>query len=249
MNKKIDPELIQESFYKAKENNDYLESLYENIQFIIDSVTNNKAKRFRKKYPQDFEDIQQGVKIEIWRVFNKLLNLSYTADQFIRILISAISFSFRSNYKRLKKTLPVSVGGGYINVDWKPDEDVPIEITIETVFGQFGKTSYDTFKEKKLREVGEYPSEYVDSSIDLAIDLSTLNEKVFFKALELNRFKKDTELMIIEFCLASYLRGREPSRMLISSFFNNGSTTWFFLNYSKVLLKIALLTYAKELAI
>lgn len=245
MNRRINPEIIQNEFHKAKENNIYLESLYNSIQFIITNVTNNKAKRFRRKYPQDFEDLQQVIRLDIWRVFERLLGLSYTADQFIRILISAISFSFRSNYKRLKKTLPVSVGGTYVAFDWAPDEDVPIELTLEEVFDVADQSA----NEIRLQSLLTLPSEYVNSSIDLALDISTLTDDIFKKALKLNRFNAEPELTIIEFCLSSYLRGREPSKILISSFFDSPNISWFFIDYAKILIKIAIIQHMRELKI
>jgi hypothetical protein len=82
-----------------------LETLYNDTVYPhIQSTGGKIASYYRHKHREDYEDILQLISMDMWRVLEKLLLISENSQFFMRILTSAINFSFRTHYGKLKRT-------------------------------------------------------------------------------------------------------------------------------------------------
>ena len=239
---KFDTTDVDKAFhiYKKSPSSYTLEALYNTLDPIITTVTERIAKRFRHNVPDDFLDIQQNVRCDIFRILEKLSYISHTGNQVLSIVVKASVWSFKTNYAKYKRKTPVtsdgiSVGRNYSG--WEPDNEVPIEVRVESALGcgMSSEEAYDPLDISPLilAKVWKNPSQYD------TIYLKRLPDVILTKVLEANRFK-DKE-GIVKFCVSSFLEGRDPSVALISRRWNDSNST-FWPKYSKVLLKQTILT-------
>ena len=85
-----------------------LEQLYNDTVYPHIQNTGKKiASYYKHKHQEDYEDIMQLISMDMWRVLEKLLTISDNSASFMRILTSAVNFSFRTHYGKLKKTIYV----------------------------------------------------------------------------------------------------------------------------------------------
>lgn len=196
----------QDDIYSRQE----LEDLFNTTVYPHIVKTGGKiASYYKHKHKEDYEDILQLIAIDIWKVTNKLLLISSDSQSFMRILTSAINFSFRTHYGRLKKTV-------YI----------PHASTI----------SLEEFEVEQPSDVAK---------LDILLDLDDVNTRILAFALGDSRFVNG-ERKAIEFCLKSLLLGREPGKRIIGAFYNVDDPS-FILDYSKYLIRLALVRLSKEL--
>jgi hypothetical protein len=73
----------------------------------IINTTGKIASYYKHKHHEDYEDIQQLIAMDVWRVMERLLEISTDSNSFMRILTSAINFSFKTHYGKLKRTIYV----------------------------------------------------------------------------------------------------------------------------------------------
>ena len=91
-----------EQIYTPNELNDlFNDTVYPHIV----STGGKIASYYKHKHPQDYEDILQLICMDVWRVMERLLDISEDSASFMRILTSAINFSFRTHYGKLKRTV------------------------------------------------------------------------------------------------------------------------------------------------
>jgi|ERR1035438_9621103 hypothetical protein len=222
-----------------------LDNLYNSIDHIVLAVTSKIATSFSKKYPADFEDIQQNVRITIYRILPKLASISITGDQIIAIVVKACVWKFKSSYARFKKKTPVQGTMG----DWMPDNEVAVEVPLEVVLGaDNGKQTrsgkdWDEYTRLKYEvKTTATARVWINPSQFERLYLQRLPEQVLNLALSKNRFReKDT---LVKFCLQSLIEGRDASTILISKKWDTSSPVWW-INYSTILLRLAIIDTIK----
>ncbi len=85
---------------------DELETLFNDTVYPhILNTTGKIASYYRHKHHEDYQDIQQLISIDVWRVLERLLVISDNTQSFMRILTSAINFSFRTHYGKIKRRI------------------------------------------------------------------------------------------------------------------------------------------------
>lgn len=223
--------------YKQKNTEDSLCILYNSVENIINTVSKNIAKTFSRKNAEDFKDIQQEIRLQIYKILPRLSVLSVDGEQLIRILVSAVIFSFRSAYKKYKKATPVKVATGqainhiFITNDWQPDENVLVEFSYEELTDPI-------FECNVPKKVVHYSFLKIDSQIESSIYIKQVFQQLLELVLLNNRYKHYES--IIKFCLLSLLHNRQPSLLLLNTYTQTTKAT-FFINYTKYLIKLSLL--------
>src|ERR1035437_2464766 len=85
---------------------DELQTLFNDTVYPHIIVTTNKiASYYRHKHKEDFEDIQQLISIDVWRVLERLLELAFNTESFMRLLTSSVNYSFKTHYGKIKRTV------------------------------------------------------------------------------------------------------------------------------------------------
>ena len=80
-----------------------LEDLFNDLNPLITQTTNRIAYLYRHKHTADFEDIQQLVRLDVWKFLPKLLTLATSKDSLTRLVVTAINYSFKSHYRNVRK--------------------------------------------------------------------------------------------------------------------------------------------------
>jgi hypothetical protein len=219
--------------YKANPTEEGLALLYMALDPIILSVLQRMSKNFRHKHPDDFEDITQCVKMDVYKILEKLTSISETGNQVLSISIKASMWSFKTNYRSLKKQQCLSFE--YMSEELL--DRIAIADSVEYVRGQpdalFSTNSADL---AFLALVSTSPSQYAYSFLkSLPADLTT-------QALAINRYKDKAP--VLKFCIDCFLEGRVPSTMLISKRWGISNAN-FWIKYSLILMKLSILSVYK----
>lgn len=226
------------AIYKNDSSEANLDNLYNSIDNVILTVTNKIASGFSKKHPSDFEDIQQNVRISIYKILPKLANISVSGNQVIAVVVKATVWSFKSRYAAYKRKTPIKFSYSEPH-SWMPEHEVPVEVQLEFVIGmeQFDNTTGENIF-GTVEKFFMVPKAWVNSNQYEGMYLKSLPDEVFNKALSKNRYKEKEGL--VKFCLLSLIEGRDASTILISQKWKETNAT-FWLKYSLVLLRLALL--------
>lgn len=247
--KRFETEQIERILFKYKQNpsEENLDELYNNIDHIIVTITNKIASGFSKKHPDDFMDIQQNVRISIYRILPKLATISVSGNQVVAVVVKATVWSFKSRYSAYKRKTPVQ---GTMFGTWLPDNEIPIEVQLEMAIGgtELGESSRKTEEEgpswthtANISKVFISPRIWTNSNQFETVFLKTLPVQILNKALQKNRFKDKEDL--VRFCLVSLIEGRDASTILISKKWDVNPSFWT--RYSNVLLKLSILEVIK----
>ncbi len=193
-----------------------LEDLFNDLNPLITSTTNRIAYLYRHKWPADFEDIQQLVRLDVWRFLPKLLSLATSRDSLTRLVVTAINYSFKSHYRNLRKK-------NHYHSAHEQD-------TYNAAFGGPVQEPID-----ELHDIG------IDTAarIEALLDLGNIKSLVLKTALKKNRWKGE-EADAVNYCVLTLMHGREPSRKVLKVVY--GVTKGMYLiHYSRTLLKICVL--------
>lgn len=238
--------------YKANPCEATLDELYNVIDPIILTVVSRISHTFKKKKPDDFLDLQQNVRVSIYKILKKLADISATGNQVIAVVVKATVWSLKTHYRKYKRTTPVTnVGDYYMGGSWRPEYEVPIEVPLSTVDPAYVSSSWGP--EDAMVDV--LPFEHVSSHYIFSVHshkvglwhnsnsyeyayLKTLPIQIIEASLALNRFPEKESL--VRFCLMSYLDDRTPSTVLIGKRWGE-SDPYFWPRYSQVLLRLAAL--------
>lgn len=162
-----------------------LEDLFNDLEPLISSTTKRIAYLYRHKRPADFEDIQQLVRLDVWKFLPKLLTLATSKDSLTRLVVTAINYSFKSHYRNLRKS-------------------------INYYSGNDAGTFIDQRSIDELHDVGIDTAK----RDELLMDLSTVQATLLKSALNKNRWRGD-EQEAVSYCVLTLLHGREPSRKVL----------------------------------
>lgn len=80
-----------------------INELYEELDPLIVKSLNRLCYYYKNTHPEDFADIRQMVRVNLWQSLPKLLTIATDEQSLTRIIVNAISFSFKVNYKKVKK--------------------------------------------------------------------------------------------------------------------------------------------------
>ena len=162
-----------------------LEDLFNDLNPLITQTTNRIAYLYRHKWPADFEDIQQLVRLDVWKFLPKLLTLATSKDSLTRLVITAINYSFKSHYRNLRKknNYPSMNNSNTVVITSSIDElhDVGIDTAART---------------------------------EALLDLGNVQSVVLKRTIDLNRWTGD-EQDAVNYCVLTMLHGREPSRKVL----------------------------------
>jgi hypothetical protein len=195
-----------------------LEDLFNDLNPLITQTTNRIAYLYRHKWPADFEDIQQLVRLDVWRFLPKLLSLATSRDSLTRLVVTAINYSFKSHYRNLRrKNHYVSAheqdayNGAFSNI-----------VTVQEPIDQLHDVGVDTA-----------------ARTEALLDLGNVQSMVLKAALEKNRWKGE-EADAVNYCVLTLMHGREPSRKVLKVVYNV-TKGMYLIHYSRTLLKICVL--------
>lgn len=189
---------------------DELQVLFNDTVYPHIIVTTNKiASYYRHKHKEDFEDIQQLISMDVWRVLERLLELSFNTESFMRLLTSSVNYSFKTHYGKIKRTIYVP-SQNHVNL-----EDFEIES----------------------------PSDV--NKLNILIDMDNLSKRVLALSTGFNRFEGQ-ERDAVNFCIKSILVGREPSKKIISAFYNVDIPN-FFIDYASYLIRLSMFNIYKSI--
>ena len=228
--------------YKGNPCEETLDALYNSIDHIVVTVTSKIATGFSRKFPDDFEDIQQNVRITIYKILPKLASISTTGNQVISIIVKASIWKFKSCYASYKKKTPVKFAYGDPNT-WMPEHNVGVEVQLELAMGGM-ESDHSTGENASGTIVNDFmvPKVWVNSNQFETLYLKTLPDEVINRALAKNRYTDKVSL--VRFCLLSLIEGRDASLMLISKKWDESNASWWN-KYSTVLLKLAIIDIIK----
>jgi hypothetical protein len=162
-----------------------LEDLFNDLNPLITQTTNRIAYLYRHKWPADFEDIQQLVRLDVWKFLPKLLTLATSKDSLTRLVVTAINYSFKSHYRNLRKK------NNYASMN--NSNTVVITSSID-----------------ELHDVGIDTA----ARTEALLDLGNVQSEVLRRTVEKNRWTGD-EQSAVNYCIITMLHGREPSRKVL----------------------------------
>lgn len=220
------------ALYKANPTEDGLALLYLALDPIILSVLQRMSKNFRHKRPDDFDDIVQSVKMDIYKILEKLASISETGNQILSISVKASMWSFKTNYRILNKQRGIS----FEYMSEIMADRIGLQDNPEYIKGEETQPVPVDFDFSLFSLVSTPPNQYACSF------LKNLPADIIQRSLARNRHK-DKEL-ILKFCIECYLDGRSPSAMLISKRWGITNAN-FWIRYAFVLLKLSLLDVYK----
>lgn len=242
--KLFDTKTIQKEFQLAKQDINSKEQLFNGCYYMITSVAENISKRFRKKYPDDFEDILQNIRLNIWNVIEKLVTISQDEEQFTKLLVSSVIFSFRVNYRKYKKSNPVSVFPSISeNSSWEPDEEVAIEIPI------FSDNNHSDEHSHEKDIVARVPLLYVskiDSELHNKKLLSDLFDSIIYKVNTYLVDFSEKEKSAFNYLVKEVLKDNVPSKFYLVELYDIPNYKQY-INYTKYLIRRAITDLKKEI--
>ena len=193
-----------------------LEDLFNDLNPLITQTTNRIAYLYRHKWPADFEDIQQLVRLDVWKFLPKLLSLATSRDSLTRLVVTAINYSFKSHYRNLRKKMnyysaneQAAWNAAFENIETKPIDELH-DIGIDTA-----------------------------ARTEALLDLGNIQSLVLKTALRKNRWKGE-EADAVNYCVLTLMHGREPSRKVLKVVYNV-TKGMYLIHYSRTLLKICVL--------
>lgn len=193
-----------------------LEDLFNDLNPLITQTTNRIAYLYRHKWPADFEDIQQLVRLDVWKFLPKLLSLATSRDSLTRLVVTAINYSFKSHYRNLRKK--------------------------NHYHSAHEQDAYNAaFKDIEVKPIDELHDIGIDTAArtEALLDLGNVQSMVLKTALRRNRWKGE-EADAVNYCVLTLMHGREPSRKVLKVVY--GVTKGMYLiHYSRTLLKICVL--------
>jgi hypothetical protein len=175
-----------------------INALYEELDPLIVKTLNRICYYYRHTHPEDFADIRQAVRIDLWKALPKLLTIASDEQSLTRIIVNAIGYSFKIHYKAVKK---------YTDI------------------------------EKLCLEGDVLLSIMPHNKDELIMELSELPSRIWDECQRLIRFR-GREKDAINYSIQLLMNNRQPSKKLISLFFNVNNAG-FFIDYSRVILSIA----------
>lgn len=218
--------------YRANPTEDGLALLYTALDPIVLSVLQRTSKNFRHKHPDDFDDLVQSVKMDIYKILEKLTKMSETGNQVLSIIIKAAVWSFKTNYRVLKKQRGVSFEYmSEIMLDRIGLQDNP-----EYIKGEETQPVPTDFDFSLFSLVSTPPSQYAYSF------LKNLPADLLAGSLSRNRHKDKAP--VLKFCIECFLEGRVPSTMLISKRWGVSNAN-FWIKYALILMKLSILSVYK----
>lgn len=232
---KVDILLAQ---YKSQPSYDNLNLLYNELENIITQVTEKIASSFRYKHPDDFEDIQQNVRISIYKILERLANISISGNQVVSIVVQATVWSFKTHYRRYKKHTPIKLESeGSIHLHYESQSKI-IEIPIDRL-SILDSEAQGPFTEGRHSWCGELHKElHLNSGQFAGTYLHDLPRLIMEEAVRNNRYPDKEDL--VRFCLMSIVEGRSPSMSLIGKKWEESEPSYW-PRYSLILLRVAML--------
>jgi len=228
---RIDKTLLS---YKNNPSHEGLELLYEELDSIITTITVKISSGFRKKNQNDFLDLQQEVRINIFTHLNKLAEISEDANNLVAIIVKGCVWSCRANYRKHKKSTPVKWNDSpsISFSSWLYEHEIPIQVGVAVALGDMDtSTESDTY--------GTLKAAVWQEPVQLAhLQLQALPELLTDTALALNRFASKAGM--IKFCLGLILEGRTPSTLVLEKKWGD-SNGKFYVEYATLLFKLALI--------
>lgn len=229
--------LIPFQNYKLYKTKDSLDDLYCDIDNIIITVTRNISKKFRQKNFSDFEDLQQQVRLDIYRYLPRILESCIDAEQLIRIVVAASVIRFRFAYMNFLKKTPVMVEGGIIKLGGKPHR---FDTQIKDFIPRFPVPIFMVFATSD-----EVFSNYtkVDPNQIYNVYLNELKNRILNEVKKFNRFPDRQNLVL--YYVDCYLRDISPSREILKNIFK-ANRNGFWAKYSEIVLRTTLLKVLRE---
>lgn len=228
------------SIYKSSPTEDNLLILYEELDKVITVVTKRISMRFSKKNVEDFADLQQEVRLNIYTHLKGLADLAEDGNNLISILVKGCMWSFNVNYRKHKKNTTVKwnpTGSNSSTSSWLYDHDIPIQTSLEAALGSYDDPAGPGDKAERAQG-GLQALVWVEPIQEQYLAIVRLPDELVCSALFLNRF--NSKAGMLKYCLESLLEGYKPSPIVIEKRWNDPNGK-FYLEYSLVLLKLALL--------
>ena len=207
------------SNYKKRNTSHNLSALYTELDPLVIDVTNNISKNFRNNHREDFEDLQQQTRLEVFNVLDKIVNISFTGEQLAKILVKVIIYSFIDSYKAYKKERYIKLHG-MEETTYAPF--VPIQ---EVTGGQDAQST--TYKKAEI---------YINPGQEHSYYLNILRFNIEEKIKDTNRYKDKQDIIL--FCFDSLFNSRDISPKIIQKIWNVKEAA-FFLDYTEILLRTA----------
>lgn len=211
------------SNYKKRPTSHNLNSLYTELDPLVVDVTNNISKNFRSRNPEDFEDLQQQTRMEVFNVLDKIVNISFTGEQLAKILVKVIIYSFIDSYKEYKKER-------YIKLHGMEETTYAPFVPIQEVAGERDVKYADAPMAYKKAEI------FINPGQEHSYYLNILRFNIEEKIKERNRYKDKQDIIL--FCFDSLFNSRDISPKIIQKIWNIKEAS-FFLDYTEILLKTA----------
>lgn len=220
------------SAYKKSASKKSLNSLYTELDPLVVDVTNNIAKFFRHRYKEDFQDIQQNVRITVFTKLDNICQISMTGEQLAKILVRVIIYSFIDEYNKYKKTRYYEKTNPFMtNDELRPN---PTTIPIEVVTGGAGTTSTGS---SSRGYIDTNRLIYTKAAQEDGYYINTLNKNITKKVIGYNRFKENEKIVL--FCLESLLNSRGISPKILAKNWKVSNPS-FWIRYTEVLAKISI---------
>ena len=199
--------------YKVSPNDALLEDLFNTLNPIIESVLRRCSKSFSKKHADDFLDIEQNVKLDLFKVLPKLTAISISGNQIIGITVKGTIWAFRVHYNKYKKA------NSFVFKDLMVGHDVESD-----------ELSEDPLLQLPRESLPEQPQ------LSLLL-LEAFKKDIIRNSLKENRYQEQS--LMVQFIIESKLEGRIPSAILLESKWGVKNKIFWF-RYTDVLLKLGI---------
>jgi len=201
--------------YKKRPTNHNLSNLYTELDPLVTDVTNNIAKKFRHTFPDDFADLQQQCRMDVFLVIDKICQISYSGEQLAKILVKVIIYSFIDNYNKYKKTRMLDVSSPTSWTTYTDTSHGYYSVDINKVSGEDINGGGNVHSR---HEAGRHALVYTNASQDAGHYINSLSSQIVGKIKLLNRYKDKEELVV--FCFNSLFNSRNVSPKIIEKVWN-----------------------------
>lgn len=131
---RLNESIISDDFYLYKQspNADLVQNIYTVLDPLVVNVLSKIAASLRGRSYEDYQDIQQLVRLDVFTVLPKLLEISVVPAQVIAIVVKVTSWSFKTHYHRIKNKKPSLVYLTDLNSELTESEIVDNKIFVNS---------------------------------------------------------------------------------------------------------------------
>jgi len=210
---RLDDAVIANEFqaYKTSPTPELITTIYSTLDPLIVNVLSKIASSLKNKHHEDYQDIQQQVRLDVYTVLPKLMDISVVPAQVIAIVVKVTSWSFKTHYHRMKNKKPIFVYLTDLNSELTESEIVDNKIFVNS--NQFDYTYLNSLQSliiDKVISLNKYKNknELILFCINSFFEGRDPSTKLISKRWEESNpyFMKDYSLLLFKMAILSVVK-------------------------------------------